>query len=562
MDVLVDSLDKQIRGNLLDMTTAIVRLEQALSRGNLEEAHSLHEMLPQLLKYIFGGEGTVGWLELVQHEVELRALYSFLKPGNVFISFLLLHSNEARFSYELTEAEIGTKQGKESVFNSDGRSVLVGQKRSVKVNMFEYYVFFFCRVLRTPHMHKARNTARHRRLDLIWEELVVDLKDLITFGEFHWQLDDHAEVYFMLLSKYLEFFLPLSLTNAQPSLFNSRMFPNVAAALKTSEFCLGMFLELWLVENVQDLYRLDADGEVCKPPRIMTLDLVKAIQIMLQHFSQFDKDSKPSVMSRLNRNPMLDEFGRKFTETLLMQTYRFLRIYIAGWPHDASITGLISLWHTFISVLERPFIGLDVLGRNLLEHLIVSLGHLGSVPINQVDWPAMNSQLDVLLQCTIAILGKLVQNLSWLQIWEEDLPTEAREQIRKYEIEEFQLNAFMTEGEDLAKALALVLERLSGMLEYCEPLHDNKQLIENCAGQLQKCFLVRVDLSKPFMATTAAPVNLDRIGRKRILIEREGGGVRQQSLIAAVWRMILSSPSALYASIFVFVFAYIWFKWL
>lgn len=567
MDVLVESLDKQIRGNILDMATAIVRLEQALSRGTLEDARSLHAILPRLLGYIFGGEGTVGWLELVQNEVELRALYSFLKPENVFLSFLLLHSSEAAFSYELGEAEIygfnPQKPREGSIFTTGGRCVLVGQRRTVRVSMFEYYLFFFCRVLRTPHAAASKSRNHHRRLDLIWDELVTDLKSLVTFGEFHWKVDDHAEVYFMLLAKYLEFLLPLNLSTSQSSLFNSRAYPNVAAALQTAEFCLGVFLELWLTENVHGLYLLDAEGQVCKPPRIMTLDLIKGVQFLLRHFLQFEREGRPSVMSRLNRNPLLDEFGRKFKETLMIQTYRFMRIYIAGWPHDASISGLISLWHTFISGFERPFIGLHVLGRDFLVHLTVSLGHLGSVPLNQVDWPAMNSQLSALLQCTISILGKLVDNLSWLQSWEEEFPEEAREQIRRYEIESFRPSAFMKE-EDLAPALALVLEHLNGMLEHAEPMHDNKQLIENCAALLQKCFLIRVDLSKPLIGVNQSGGNLgvDRIGRKRLMIEREGGSVHhQQSLITAVFRQLLSSPAMLYAAILIFFISYVLLKW-
>jgi hypothetical protein len=250
----------------------------------------------------------------------------------------------------------------------------------------------------------------------------------------------------------------------------------------------------------------------------------------------------------------------------LIQTYRFLRIYTAGWPHDASITGLVALWHVFLSAFGKPFVGLQVVGRDLLEHLTVSLGHLGSVSLNQVDWQAMNSQLSVLLQCSIAILGKIANNLPWLQAWEEQLPGEAREQIRKYEIESFKMRPFLSE-EDVAEALALVLERLNGMLEYSEPMmHDNQQLIQNCASMLQKCFLVRVDFSKPLQLSQSVDTSasIDRLGRKRTMIEKESGHYSSYhpSLVAAVWRQLLSSPATLYAAALVMLASYIWLNYL
>ena len=564
MDALIESIDKQIRGNLLDMATATVRLEHALSRGNLEEARSLHSILPKFVELLFGSEQVVGWLELVQNDAELRALFSFLKPESVFLTFMLLHSNEASLCYELGEGDIGRKSfERESVFRTGGRCVAVGQQRSVKVSMFEFYLFYFCRVLRTPHniRPRSRSSSRNaagRRLDLIWEELVADLWSLVTFAEFHWQADDHAEVYFMLLTKYLEFCLPLNVAGSQGSLFNARVFPNVAAALKTSEFCLGMFLELWLNDNVHGLYRLDEEGEVAKPARIMTLDLIKAVQIMLQHVIQFESEGRPSVASRLNRNPLLDEFGRRFKEALMVQTYRFIRVYLAAWPHDASVSGLISLWHTFISGFEKPFLGLQVIGRDLLAHLTISLGHLGSVPVDQVDWPAMNSQLSALLQCTAYVLRKIVSNLDWLQAWEEQLPEEARDEIRKYEVESFRMRAFLTE-DDVACALALVLERLFGVLEHSEPMHDNKQLIENCAGLLQQCFLVRVDFTKRQSQLSAKSKNvvMDRLSRKRVLIGQEGSG-QCQSLVTLVWKQLFSSPYLLCGGLIVVLVCYIW----
>jgi hypothetical protein len=503
MDSLIDNVDRQVRSNMLDLTTCIVRLEQALSRGTLEDAKQLHLCLSRLLGYIFGKGNDLGWLELFRNDADYRALYNFLKPEGSLISFLLLHSFELTFTYELGEKDFITKTQKmlgscenldfeveqvysSRIFNLHGRHLL-------RVNIFEYYIFHFATaILNSQRISRPSKTSpKNRRLDLIWEDLYISSgRPVPLLSNYFWTNDESAELYFILLNQYLEFCLPIkSSSSSSLNLTNVRCIPHISQALKISEFCVGVFLEYWTNNFIaawgEDRVRKISDGA-------MSLDLVKGVGDVLLHLLSFIREMRAGVTSKLNRNSNFDQAGLKLADKGLLLSYRFLKTQLQTWPYDASVAALISLWRTFLKGFEFPFLGLQVLGKKLLNHLSISLGHLANMPHAQIDWDLMGIQVSLLLQCLDGVLGKLADNLVWLQSWEEEFHEEAKNQINQFEEESFRLEPFLLREEKLPLKLGESLSNLYALVFKAD--FELKQRVENSSKLLSKCFLVNVDL--------------------------------------------------------------------
>ena len=551
MDSLIDNVDRQVRSNMLDMTTGIVRLEQAISRGTLEDAKQLHSSLPRFLGYLFGKDYELGWLELFRNDTDFRTLYNFLKPEGSLVSFLLLYSNELTLTFELSEKDFILKTQKilgsaenlnfevEQVYS--GRIFHINGRHLLKVNLFEYYVFYFLTsLLNTQRITRStsKTGTKNRRLDLICEDLFIGMgRNVPLLSNYLWSNDESAELYFMLLRQYLEFCLPIKSSGTSAlNLTNVRCIPHISFALKMSEFCVGAFLEYWMNNFIigygeKDWGRKIGDG-------VMTLDLIKGIEIVLGHLLGFSKELRAGVASKLNRNNQFDQAGLKLADKGLYLSYRFLKTQLQTWPYDASIAALLSLWKMFLKGFEFPFLGLQVMGKKFLHHLSTSLGHLSNVPSSQIDWNLMEVQISLSLQCLDAVLGKLVDNLAWLQSWEEELPEEAKNQINRFEEESFRLEPFLIGEEILPLKLGETLSNLYALAFKADI--ELRQRIEISSKLLSKCFYVNVELRERTLRDKSQelPTLTNRFDIKRSIIRQSSspfGTVAGSSLFQALF---------------------------
>jgi hypothetical protein len=530
MDSLIDNVNHQIRANMLDMTTGIVRLEQAMSRGTAEDSKQMHLVLPRFLDYIFGKGTELGWFELFQNETDFQSLYNFLKPEGSLVSFLLLFSSELTLTYELEEKDFIPKAQKiletkgnvnfevEQVYT--GRLFNLGGRYMLKLNMFEYYIFHFTLCpLNNPRISRSLSKmgSKTRRLDLIWEDLFINQGKFVSLlSKYFWSTDESAELYLMLLRQYLEFCLPTRASGPGLNLTNLRCIPHISFAVKMSEFCIGLFLEYWLNNCIQD----DKTQDVKTGNTAITLDLVKGVENVLAHLRNFNKELRVGVSSKLNRNSQFDQTGLKLVDKGIFLSYRFLKSQLLSWPQDASIAALISLWKVFLGCFEFPFLGLQVLGKKLLNHITISLDQLINIPLAQIDWNLMGIQVSLLLQCLDGILGKLIDNLSWIQSWEEELPEEAKSQIQSFEEESFKLESFLLGEEKLPFKLGEILSSLYSLVYNVDI--ELRQRVEISSKLLSKCFLINVDLrERPLKDSIQSnPTLKNRFNLKRSLIQQ------------------------------------------
>ena len=241
--------------------------------------------------------------------------------------------------------------------------------------MIEYFLFHFLFVLSSasgavPSVQKHYPLV-HARMPP--RKVLSSLQSLLAHSSssssaalsFHWRVDGSADVYLTLLAEYLTFMVP----EATPQLADSSLTPseNILTSLllksasplwsraemgaNYSAFFTGVLIEFWLNAYA---YRLDADGiPRAEPPFMLpSIDFLQALQVTSRHFSNV---FALSLVAPASIDAAYIKLAAESFSAFRLSVYRYLRVALAVWPIDATLTLLIDFWLSLIS----PWFHLD-----------------------------------------------------------------------------------------------------------------------------------------------------------------------------------------------------------
>lgn len=243
------------------------------------------------------------------------------------------------------------------------------------VDMIEYFLFHFLFVLASAsgaapsvqkHFPLVHARAPPRKVLSSLQSLANSSTGLAPLS-FHWRVDGSADVYLTLLAEYLTFMVPemtpqltdSSLTpseNILTSLLlksNSPLWSRTELAMKYSAFFTGVLVEFWLNSYS---YRLDSHGVPRAEPSFIlpSIDFLQALQVASRHFSNVFALSLAAAPAAAV-DPAYIKVATDAFALFRLSVYRYLRVALAVWPVDASLTLLVDFWLSLIS----PWFHLD-----------------------------------------------------------------------------------------------------------------------------------------------------------------------------------------------------------
>lgn len=366
MDLLsiLESLARQVQSREISIATACSRVENFISALGREDGRSLRHSLPVLLKLVLGSQEAAGWLESLHADSfswrsDSEAVRRLLSPHGVLFSALLGQAPDVGgLHYEIPANALpyvtrrALDAGQVDLLSSEvyeGRLACTSGAWVLRLNMVEYFIFYYLYVF-SP---EAGIVTRR-------------IKENALHATFNKPISPATECYLKLLQEYFSFMAPMSKMSVDTSITppdniftsqllksNSAVWSRLDLAGRFSDFFSGTLVELWM--NVYS-YNLDAASGLpfAEPAFILpSIDFLQALQITARHYANIYS------VAILSFDPLADPIfknaAEKAFDLIRLSFYRYLRITMAIWPIDGSLSILIDIWLSLIS----PWFQLD-----------------------------------------------------------------------------------------------------------------------------------------------------------------------------------------------------------
>lgn len=390
MEALLEGLQRQLQSNSITVSAACARLSAHLQQATTDDIKALHFCLPSLLSTVLYGGGVNGqqqrqpsWLNKALTGADFDAVASLLGPDGPLFMVLLVHSHKA--IYDVSEEQLpvavqrhlshgnSTSTAHPLFYVYKDRLVTgVGNSRhQLRLDMAEYFLFYLFHLLFMPKeslsdpnsntnwvsvlVGDGGNMANNRRV------VVNDLLTLRSPGLLQCQFEGEpaAEVYLVLLDRYLKFLLPTQHTQSSAHHLKVQQ----SSLTRLCEYFITIAVD-FLLDNLACEYDVDVITRkpVCRPavPSV-NLDRVLAAQRLVEH------------LTVSTFTPSLTFAVQGIIETVLPRyrvlLYRYLRLMVSAWPMDMTLSVVMELWMT--AVFPWRSIGEQQLLKDVSADLLV-----------------------------------------------------------------------------------------------------------------------------------------------------------------------------------------------